>query len=87
MRNYIFIALLVIKKLFTEILNLFSELNFQNGGFSYFKNKAQTHYYGVKVTDGKNAPDIHGTILITWALVMMYDFLDTSNDKYNVIKP
>ena len=76
-----------IKELFTEILNLFSELNYPNGGFSYFKNKAQTHYYGVKLTDGKNAPDIHGTILITWALVMMYDFLDTSNDKYNVIKP
>tara|TARA_B110000003_G_scaffold270461_1_gene302939 strand:+ start:6498 stop:7601 length:1104 start_codon:yes stop_codon:yes gene_type:complete len=76
-----------IKKLFTEILNLFSELNFPNGGFSYFKNKSQTHYYGVNVADGVNAPDIHGTILITWALVMMYDFLDPSNDKYNVIKP
>lgn len=76
-----------IKDLFTDIINLFFELNFNNGGFSYFKKKSQTHYYGVEVTKGLTAPDIHGTILITWALVMMYDLIDDSNTKYKIIKP
>ena len=76
-----------IVELFSEIINLFFDLNYPNGGFSYFKNRSQTHYYGVKVTDGLNAPDIHGTILITWALVMMYDFLDATNTDYKIIKP
>ncbi len=72
---------------FKEILELFNNLNYHNGGFSYFPSKSQSHYYGVEVTKGLNTPDIHGTILITWALVLIYDFLEESNDKYNVIKP
>ena len=72
---------------FKEVLELFHNLNYDNGGFSYFPSRSQSHYYGVEVTQGLNIPDIHGTILITWALVLIYDFLEESNDKYNVIKP
>lgn len=72
---------------FKEVIELFSNLNYYNGGFSYFPSKSQSHYYGVEVTKGFNAPDIHGTILSTWALVLIYEFLEDSNNKYNVIKP
>ena len=76
-----------VKKTFTEVLVLFEKLSFENSGFSYFPSKSQTHYYGVNVSKGVNAPDIHGTILSTWALVLIYDFINDSNEKYNIIKP
>jgi len=76
-----------ITNVFKEILELFNNLNYYNGGFSYFPSMSQSHYYGVGVTKGLNAPDIHGTILITWALVLIYDFLEDENNNYNVIKP
>ena len=30
---------------------------YPNGGFSYFRNKSQTHYYGSKISNGLNEPD------------------------------
>jgi len=57
------------------------------GGFSYFLNQSQTHYYGVNVTTGQDAPDLHGTILLVWAIslilkVINYDYVD-----FNILKP
>ena len=44
-----------ILKIFHESINdirdLFQE---KDGGFSYFKNKSQTHYYGLNITQGKH---------------------------------
>jgi len=76
-----------IMKMFNEVLLLFEKLKFKDSGFSYFPSKSQTHYYGVNVSKGFNAPDIHGTILSTWALVLIYDFIDDSAGKFNLIKP
>ena len=45
-------------------------------GFSYFLNKSQTHYYGVKISKGLNTPDIHGTTLLVWALSMILEIID-----------
>lgn len=57
------------------------------GGFSYFIHKSQTHYYGVKVTEGLNSPDIHGTTLLVWALSMIFEILGNDYPNWSVIKP
>jgi hypothetical protein len=41
-----------------------------DGGFSFFARKAQTHYYGVEVSRGLEESDIQGTCLLVWALAM-----------------
>ena len=55
-------------------------------GFSYYKNKSQTHYYGVKITKGKDTPDLHGTTLLIWALSMIIE-VNEINLSWNTLKP
>ena len=55
------------------------------GGFSYFKNKSQIHYYGVKISKGFDEPDIHGTLLLLWAISMISDF--RNENTFNILKP
>lgn len=78
----------VILKIFDDsikdIRKLFHE---DSGGFSYFRNKSQTHYYGVPISDGENEPDIHGTLLCIWALMMILDANNYLEDHYKLIKP
>ena len=57
------------------------------GGFSYFKNKSQTHYYGVEISKGHNSPDIHGTTLLVWALAMIFNILGDDYPNWSIIKP
>lgn len=72
---------------FDNIINLIYLHYFKEKfGFSYFKNKSQTHYYGVNITHGKNFPDIHGTVLLTWALSMIIK-TNNFNLKWNILKP
>ena len=51
----------------------------EHNGFSYYINKSQTHYYGIEISKGKNTPDIHGTILSVWAIVMILTLLEKIN--------
>ena len=67
-----------------DIKKLFHE---GSGGFSYFRNKSQTHYYGVPITDGENEPDLHGTLLCIWALMMILDANKQLEEHYKLIKP
>jgi len=77
-----------INKLFEEIFNIISSLYVpEDGAFSYFVNKSQTHYYGIEITNGLNRADIHGTTLSLWAIIMMLKSLDISEKKLKVIKP
>ena len=57
----------------------------KDGGFSYFPNSSQTHYYGSKISNGLDVGDIHGTTLLIWALSLISDFRDDKN-YFNVIK-
>ena len=57
------------------------------GGFSYFNNKSQTHYYGVNISEGQNVPDIHGTILLTWAISMISKIIELPTSDWKVLKP
>ncbi len=59
----------------------------KEGGFSYFLNKSQTNYYGVKISNGENTPDIHGTLLLTWAVAMIDKIFNLDNSSLNIIKP
>jgi hypothetical protein len=47
-----------------------------DGGFSYWIGKSQTVYYGVPITSGMPVSDIHGTLLLTWALAMVLRLID-----------
>ena len=68
----------------SEIKNLYKE---KEGGFSYFVDKSQTHYYGVPITKGNNVADLHGTLLCTWAIMMILESNELLDSKYNIIKP
>tara|TARA_B110001452_G_C15216124_1_gene421743 strand:- start:106 stop:1227 length:1122 start_codon:yes stop_codon:yes gene_type:complete len=57
------------------------------GGFSYFINKSQNTYYGLDITKGLRAPDLHGTTLLLWALSMIYEIVFPDKDYLKVIKP
>ena len=74
--------------LFEEILTDIKKLYVADeGGFSYFIGKSQTHYYGVEITKGLNSADIHSTTLCIWALGMILDTLEMKNSRMNIIKP
>jgi hypothetical protein len=47
----------------------------QYGGFSFFKGKANDFYYDAKISSGLSEPDIHGTVLFLWGIVLITDFL------------
>ena len=64
---------LIFNKLSESLTDLYY---FKEGGFSYFPKKSQSHYYGLKITNSENTPDIHGTLLCLWALNMILDNLD-----------
>lgn len=59
----------------------------QEGGFSYNIDASQTVYYGVPITRGEPVADLHGTILLTWALAMIFALLDDNPDDWRVIRP
>ena len=76
--NELFISFLEqIKRLYKE----------EEGGFSYFYNKSQTHYYGAQITSGEDAADIHGSTLCLWAILMILDSLEIKDDNTYIIKP
>lgn len=78
-----------------KIIQLFSEIsvelkklfNKNDGGFSYFEGKSQTHYYGSEITIGKNVSDIHGTLLCLWAVLMILETMELKNLNTNILKP
>lgn len=45
------------------------------GGFSFFINKANSYYYGVKISKGLFEPDIHGTIMFLWGISIISQIL------------
>ena len=67
--------------------SIMSHYHADYGGFSYFKNKSQTHYYGVEISKGLNTPDIHGTTLLVWALAMIFKILGDGYPDWSIIKP
>ncbi|OIO20030.1 MAG: hypothetical protein CO029_00790 [Candidatus Magasanikbacteria bacterium CG_4_9_14_0_2_um_filter_41_10] len=45
------------------------------GGFSFFENKANTRYYGARLSRGYDEPDMHGTVLFLWGVSIIAQIL------------
>lgn len=75
-------------EVFKDILLDIRRLYFEDSkGFSYFLEKSQTHYYGLKIAKGLNEADLHGTILALWAIILILDFSELNENNYQIIKP
>ena len=48
------------------------------GGFSFLHNRSISRYLGAKVSQGLPEPDIHGTHLFLWGIVLISRMLDMS---------
>lgn len=59
----------------------------EGGGFSYFPQRSQTHYYGIPITMGQLVGDIHGTILLCWAIAMIRELIDDAGPPWRIIRP
>lgn len=71
-----------------DLIGLISNHFFpDSGGFSYDIKKSQKLYYGVKITNQKNVADLHGTLLLTWALSMIFNLSERSDNTWNILKP
>lgn len=43
----------------------------QHGGFSFHPGRANTHYYGARLSRGLPEPDVHGTSLLLWGASLL----------------
>ena len=75
-----------IKKYCLSVLDMIEAHHKEDGGFSYNIGSAQTSYYGLPISKGLNESDIHGTILLTWALAMIFDLVNAEH-QWKIIKP
>ena len=80
------------KKDIIKYLEYFYETIFNHfypnqGGFSYGIDSSQKLYYGVEISKGNNEPDLHGTLLLTWALSMIFKITENQNYDWKVLKP
>lgn len=46
------------------------------GAFSFYQGKAQTLYYDAKVSKGLNEPDLHGTAMFVWGILIIAEILE-----------
>lgn len=59
-----------------------------DGGFSYYVGRSQPVYYGVRITTGEAVADLHGTILLVWALAMIFNILGRDAfPRWRIIRP
>ena len=66
---------------------IFSHYYQEQGGFSYNIESSQKLYYGVEISKGNDQPDIHGTVLLTWALAMIFHITENDEFNWNILKP
>lgn len=50
------------------------------GAFSFYIKKSNTHYYGTKISQGLNEPDIHGTVMFLWGISIAAQILGLSKE-------
>jgi hypothetical protein len=70
-----------------QVLDMIKQHHNTDGGFSYDIGRSQKYYYGVPISQGFAESDIHGTSLLTWAVAMILEMLDSSLVNWGVIKP
>lgn len=65
-----------IKEYCRKRLELFADFYWpEYGGFSFHRGRANDFYYGARVSEGRAEPDIHGTVLFLWGIVLISDIL------------
>lgn len=52
----------------------------EEGGFSFWEGRANDVYYGARVSEGRDEPDLHGTTLFVWGLSIVAQLLGI-NDR------
>lgn len=52
-----------------------------DGGFSFFYNKTQVNYYSAKVSEGFPVSDLHGTVMITWAIAIALEMISEIGNR------
>lgn len=58
------------------------------GGFSFYPRRSQFALYGKKVSLGLREPDLHGTVMLTWALAELESLLgDTGPRQFQSLRP
>jgi len=63
-------------------LSIYKDFYFEDiGGFSFHRDRANDMYYRAKITRGYNEPDIHGTVMFIWGIILIskiadFDFID-----------
>ena len=77
----------IIKYLENFYETIFNHFYPNQGGFSYGIDSSQKLYYGVEISKGNSEPDIHGTLLLTWALSMIFKITENENYDWEVLKP
>lgn len=70
-----------IEEFYKERLEIYRQYYYEDiGGFSFYPNRSDNSYYGVKITQGLNEPDIHGTIMFTWGISFISEVLGISKE-------
>jgi hypothetical protein len=64
-----------VREVARDFLRVSNSFFHDEGGFRYFPDRSQTHYHGARITEGRNVPDVHGTCLFVWGLVLSADIL------------
>ncbi len=79
------------KEIIDYLLNIIEKIETHyfdgTGGFSYFEKRCQTEYYGVKISKSLIQPDLHGTLLLVWALSMISEIIELDDYNWNILKP
>jgi hypothetical protein len=71
----------------SSVLEMIKAHHNKDGGFSYSIGSAQTSYYGLPISKGFYESDIHGTVLLTWALAMIFKIQEKENYDWKIIRP
>lgn len=70
-----------------QILAQIAQHRHADGGFSFHRGRAQTVYYGVRISRGLPEGDIQGTCLLLWALAMIWRVLEPESASWEVFRP
>ena len=70
-----------------SVLDMIKSHHNEDGGFSYSIGVSQKSYYGLPISRGLNESDVHGTILLTWALAMILDLAQKRNENWRIMRP
>ena len=58
----------------------------ETGGFSYLLIDRR-HITTGKISKGEDTPDIHGFVLLTWAISMISEIINLPTSDWKVLKP